>query len=307
MCEKMYNAIVTAKADIVASGTNVTYEGVPIVLSDETYYRMKFKGLRNVDIEIVQGTDVSVWNKIFKKEIIDKYDIRFPFGLTNEDACFFIKYLFVSKTIYYLAESLYIYVRRPGSIMSNVLYHRTSRALDHVDIIYDIISFMERYGLKKKHEDILIWIIIAYTYHAIHYGTETIYREVFNKGAEFCKDIDLNLLVSGEYSRDDIIRVYAFKKNNPEMYFNQTITADIEPEDKTITADIEPEDKKILFPCVFKSYIFFPWYIYKTSRIVHNSPVQKKRPSDLIKAYLFFPYFILKTYRTVLKKSGVLR
>jgi glycosyltransferase involved in cell wall biosynthesis len=328
MCEKMYNAITTSNADIATAGTKIIYDGVPELSGDHEYYRIKFNGLHDIDDEIIQKTDVSVWNKIFRKSIIDKYNIRFPVGLNNEDACFTPKYYFLSKTIYFLDEALYNYIRHPNSIMSDSLYSKTPLAVDHVNILYNIKAFMDKHELNKKYENVFFWMVYTYIYYAIGNGTEDIYQKAMDIGFSFYKDFDYNVIMSAANNKDDIVRLYAIKNNDLDMFLSvDKAMLDLERSRMTYDKamlDLERSrmtyDKAMLdlersrmtyegsfrngmFLRVLKSCFLFPWYIYKTYLMVYNRPVPNMSIKALFKAYLFPPCFVLKTYLTMVKRS----
>jgi glycosyltransferase involved in cell wall biosynthesis len=323
MCEKLYNVIVTSGADIAAAGTKIVYEnGIPAHLGDDEYYRLKFNGLYKINNDIFRKTDVSVWNKIFRKKIMDEYDIRFPIGLFNEDACFFAKYLFVAKYIYYLDRPLYNYVRRAGSIMHISLYLKTPKAIDHVNILYDIEVFMERHGLTREYTSIFVWMVLSYANYAIWNGTSAIYQEVFDKCAALLKEIDFNECMAESYYRDDIIRLYALKKGDRDLYFSvdsairernslvQERDSLVQERDSLVQERDSPPhgisklERSGLIVYLFKSSLFFPWYLYKTYRCIYRNPVKQLALRQVVKSYLFFPYFVLKAYFGAVEKCG---
>lgn len=58
-----------------------------------------------------------LWSGIFRKEIIDKYHLRFMEGCTyNEDTLFMIKFFMHSKTHAYIPKTLYGYRKFDGSV-----------------------------------------------------------------------------------------------------------------------------------------------------------------------------------------------
>ena len=92
-----------------------------------------------------------MWNKIFKKSLIEKYNITFPDGLNYEDYCFFFKYFSASKCVYFIQEKLYNYVRRQGSIM-NVTFQGSEKAMDHLKIMPNIYHFLIEHDLWNTWE-----------------------------------------------------------------------------------------------------------------------------------------------------------
>lgn len=148
MCEKMYAAIRCSACELAICGVGIKYEWAEEWrVSDEEYYRLKFRGKRALAGDVLLDTDVSVWNKIFKKEIIDKYEIRFPEGLRYEDAFFFNAYTAVAKTAFFLNEKLYNYRRRQGSIMDETFSKKNSDSIHHLEIAVKLYEFYKKWGL----------------------------------------------------------------------------------------------------------------------------------------------------------------
>ena len=85
--------------------------------------------------------DSVVWNKIFRKDIIDRYGVRFPEGLRYEDTCFFWKYVIVSKSAVLINAKLYRYWLREGSFTS---LSGTSRLLDYIRNMDNLFDFIEK-------------------------------------------------------------------------------------------------------------------------------------------------------------------
>lgn len=70
----------------------------------------------NVDRMFVAEKDGTPWGKIYKKSIIDEYEIVFPARMTGEDKVFLISYLVHSKNIHKIREPFYTYVNNGQSI-----------------------------------------------------------------------------------------------------------------------------------------------------------------------------------------------
>lgn len=59
------------------------------------------------------------WGKIYKKDIIKKYNIRFPDIMRSEDLAFVKVYIDKCRNFYYFKKNLYYYVFNSESIMNN--------------------------------------------------------------------------------------------------------------------------------------------------------------------------------------------
>ena len=158
MCEQLFAAISKSGSDISICGTEIYYEcDARLEETDNLYYKIKFKGKQIIDECIILHTDVSAWNKIYRKSIIEQFSIRFPEGLKYEDAYFFNAYMACSHSAFFLQEKLYHYRRRPGSIM-NIAFMKKGGSIDHLRVAILLYDFYKRNHLLSTHY--VIWCIL---------------------------------------------------------------------------------------------------------------------------------------------------
>lgn len=67
---------------------------------------------------LCEGYASNVWNKIYRRDILDKHAIRFKPGLLIEDQYFIADFLRVCSKAAFIDEALYYYIDTPGSIMN---------------------------------------------------------------------------------------------------------------------------------------------------------------------------------------------
>ena len=152
MCRSMYERLSSENVDLVVSQIRVEYDiaiSRKVEKSDHKYYKLKFSGTSYVTDHLILKTDLSVCNKIFKKSVLDTYNIRFPNGLFYKDAYFCMAYFFVSKLAYFINKSMYTYVRHAGSVMTNTFFGN-SRAKDHLVIAFKIYEFMIKNNVFER-------------------------------------------------------------------------------------------------------------------------------------------------------------
>lgn len=150
MCEQMHTAIESAAgADFAACEAQLVSEHTS--QADEKYYKLKRSGLMATDDDTLLCTDVSVWNKIFRRETLEKQGIRFPEGLLFEDNTFFHTYALSSQRAVYLqGQKLYHYRRRRGSIMAAALGGYCEGAADLLRNGEAVHSYMRSHGLLPE-------------------------------------------------------------------------------------------------------------------------------------------------------------
>lgn len=187
MCEKMLNAICKHGVDLAVCSMNVIYESdSQLKSSDDQYYSVKYDGVVPVDDAVIKNCDVSACSKIFKRKILDRYNIRFPSGLKYEDAYFFNVYVLWVKKISFVRERLYNYRRRAGSIMNRTFSTIDNGAIDHLKIAIKYFEYLYRYNLYDKKMD-FFWcnIFIPLYLCAVTYGKS---KSVFRQITEITRD-----------------------------------------------------------------------------------------------------------------------
>lgn len=146
MCERMYEAITDSEADLAICEINVIYHAhQEMKVSDDNYYALKYSGLQPITDELILKTDLSSTNKIFKRSILSRYQLKFPVGLRFEDAFFCTAYFLVSNKICFVEERLYNYVRHNNSIMSQTWSGKgEDKAIDHTTVAIQLFEFLEK-------------------------------------------------------------------------------------------------------------------------------------------------------------------
>lgn len=115
MYEKMYNKAIEEKSDMVECDFIWEYPNKKREDIGKMYSSKK---------EAIVEARVVAWNKIIKKDIIEKTKITFPEGLRYEDIEFFYKIVPYLDKISFVKETLVHYVQRESSI-ANTQNERT--------------------------------------------------------------------------------------------------------------------------------------------------------------------------------------
>lgn len=152
-----YERVLTvSNVDVICFGIEVYGDNLYAARqADNEYYKIKYKNLVHLNNKIRLNTDVSVCDKLFRKEIIDNYNINFPEGMHFEDAEFYWKYILCCKTANYIDEYFYHYRRREDSIMHNA-FHQKGIAIEHLYIIENLYKFMIANELYKNNINLLV-------------------------------------------------------------------------------------------------------------------------------------------------------
>ena len=102
--------------------------------------------------------------KLFKKEIFDKYDIKFLPGVFFEDNAIIPFACAVSGKYAYVNKPLYYYFQREGSALNKIEYNEGYEAIfDSLSYLYDKFN---KYDMIDKYAQELEYIYIEYLLHA---------------------------------------------------------------------------------------------------------------------------------------------
>jgi glycosyltransferase involved in cell wall biosynthesis len=149
MYEKLYQKAIDQQADIVECNFIWEYPNKEKVDIANNYEQTK---------DILTNIRVMVCNKIFKKDIIDKANIRFPLGLRYEDVLFTYMLIPHIKKIAYINEPLLHYVQRNDSISN----YQTEKVRDIYIILNNVLNYYKKNNLYKKYIEELEYIYIRY-------------------------------------------------------------------------------------------------------------------------------------------------
>lgn len=193
-------------ADLIHFGTEIVLEeGVNAIKSDEDYYQIKYDGLVEISNEIILNSDVSAWNKLFRKSIIDKYKIHFE-HIYYEDFSFTIQYLSIANSVYYFKEKLYRYTRRKGSIMSET-FAKTPRAIDHLFSYSYAYDFMDKNSILSKFATCMTELFVNCFWFSITNCTPEKKTDV--------EDLALKIWTKSPLLKNNITRTINFAPKNP--------------------------------------------------------------------------------------------
>ena len=151
MCEKMYNAITYNNSDVAICGTNVIYEtDRNKQAADRVYFDIEQDKTCTLTDDIRAKTNVVVWNKIFRRDIINQFDITFPSKLRYEDEYFWHTYTTHARTITFVTDKLYNYRRNSGSIMNKTFTKRADYGIDSLRIAIEYFKYLNKHGLYNS-------------------------------------------------------------------------------------------------------------------------------------------------------------
>lgn len=142
-CKKMYTRIEREKLDLVTCNFKLVNLNEDIL--EKKKLKIKQNSKDNIKI-LLMDDDISgfIINKIFKLDLIKKYNIKF---LENshmfEDKAFVLNYLLESKKVGFISDILYNYVANPDSVMLTI-------NLDKINDIFISLDFIKKILFNKE-------------------------------------------------------------------------------------------------------------------------------------------------------------
>jgi len=169
MCQKMLSAMIEEQVDMVMCNTRVYKANSSYVAEEAKPYLFPVKSGRYVaHNDWLWRINVYLWNKIFKKSIIEEFSVSFPDGRSAEDNVFIYQYLSVIKSAYMLYEPLYNhYEGVEDSVMS--IFRSTKITIemlyDKIDIFNFLYDFLIKNNIFEKNREYFLSVFKVEIYY----------------------------------------------------------------------------------------------------------------------------------------------
>ena len=138
------------KGDAVVSSISVINFIYPEKsISDTEYYKIRFSGVKKTSPQLIFGFHYSPCGILFKRSIIEEFNISFPEETLYEDAYWHWCYFIHTKEVNFVKDSTYLYIRRSGSAMSQTFDKKPGLAIQHLticDLIFKKLYLSNYFG-----------------------------------------------------------------------------------------------------------------------------------------------------------------
>jgi glycosyltransferase involved in cell wall biosynthesis len=148
MYEKMYNKAKEVSADLVEC--DFFWEYTKRIKQDiGKFYELK---------DILVKLRVMAWNKIIKRVLIEKNNIKYPVGLRYEDIEFTYKLIPYINKVGFVKDSLYHYLQRNSSIS----HIQNDKTCDIFTVLSNVINFYKEKGFYEKYQEQIEYIYMRF-------------------------------------------------------------------------------------------------------------------------------------------------
>lgn len=201
----LYHQAKAQNIDIVSWGANIINEGLSknnrgIIIGRE-YHKIKLIGQKNIDENIILQSTYTVWNKLFKKEIINKFKLKFAEGKLFEDNDFTIMYMLHCRQGYYLGEYLYNYSQRPNSIMEKVRALKCDKTIDNLYIFDNLYKHCQTYNILERWKKLLTCRYLIHLRNAYIFAPESMRKQIRQEASKLAKHYKAEIFTSPVVSK----------------------------------------------------------------------------------------------------------
>lgn len=147
--EKMYN---TAKKE------DLDFVECDFIWEYPNRKRYDIGTIYNNQKEMLEKARVVAWNKLIKKELMEKTKVEFPNGLRYEDVEFFYKLVPYINKFGFVKECLIHYIQRENSIANT----QNVKTKEIFTVLENVINYYKEKGLYEEYKEQLEYLYVRF-------------------------------------------------------------------------------------------------------------------------------------------------
>lgn len=157
MCERMFWTMQREQVDLVQCHCRLDFEPDVVVQwgGGEAWYNPPISGCLRLDDAERLKTNGVLWNKLFRRETIERYGIRFSAFNSAEDSAFCCQYFLVAGSIWHLPERLYHHTVRNGSESWTAVHVSALERKGNLGCVRCVVDFALRKHIAEEHLEFL--------------------------------------------------------------------------------------------------------------------------------------------------------
>jgi len=185
-CEMLLAAIESSNADMAMCGTSQVLENGKKKRTS-SYFRINAEGSQSITESVVRRTNPCVWNKIYRRDILQTHAIWFPEGLYSEDEYFWRVYCLHAKTIAFIPGELYNYRIRSNSIMSNISRKKSVHSADVLKIAIEYYDYLKKNNFLGEYRGYALEMFINFAQAALDRTDTKRHGDIYDMARDFIK------------------------------------------------------------------------------------------------------------------------
>lgn len=207
--EKMMERAIATKADIVEADFIWQYDHKQVY----DYSRVNDLERLMIDIRVV------AWNKLYKKELLDKLGVSFSIGLRYEDVDWCYKIIPYVKRFESIRGTYIHYVQRSTSIANT----QNGKVRDIYSILTNVINYYKGKNLFNQYKEQLEYIFLRYIFGSSFLRTicvpdKKLRNEILDEGYKLLKDTFPNFKKNIYLKKEKGMKNFYFKTVNRFTY-----------------------------------------------------------------------------------------
>ncbi len=230
MCQRMFETIEEKKVDLVMCDTEIEVATKSLrtkASSALEYNRLNMFNEVILDNSTRPNVRVTLWNKIFRKKIVDDNQIIFPKLYTTEDDAFVLIYISLIEKAYGLDEKLYHYIVRGDSLTDTALHKNNKNAMNIFYSLHYVMSYLSERNLLGANIIWLLFVINKCLYMRINLVDASQYEKIFGLVKDILVFTDYETVAKSGYKlltyirSNDYQKYFSFIKNQGAESFLQ--------------------------------------------------------------------------------------
>lgn len=180
--------------DIVCWGANVVNEEKnsynPYFSGAKEYHKIRIKKKKKLSNDIILHSNVCVWNKMFKNDIIKNNNIVFPEGIELEDNSFYFTYIKNCRYGYFLNKYYYNYLQRNNSNLQRIQSKKSNIIAPHLKNLKFIMEYYKEKKVLEKNIPLICKLFEKYLNMDLAWTNELHKKQVIDFAAELCRQFN---------------------------------------------------------------------------------------------------------------------
>jgi len=257
MCEAMLGAITSTNVDLVMCDCELVEcpDDPDPQRPPETDCFLTLFGYYQLTNDAMVEVKGLLWNKIFKKDIIDQYAITFPDGFEHDDVTFVEQYVCCARHLFGLDQKLYSHLIHANSIMGRT-FGNDPKILETLDAIKHTFFFLQKNQLFTErnfyHYAKLLYYRLVWTYEKCTAPENK--TLAIEKARTILIHFDLDL-----YYQDHFVeKLKKIKQKNYDEFLEEMQRSAIPDTDTGMCTNTAPASKKLDRKCILniiKAYL----------------------------------------------------
>ena len=197
MLEKLCRKAEKTDADMVITNISLYFEdtGKTEIFRDKLYFTfLSGRVFAPCDYPPLISV-IGVWDRIYKRSLIESNKLRFPLGLVYEDHLFCVQAYVLSKRITVVSEPLYFYRKNAGGSITDNEAKNDKYKFNYLEITRRIKKFLHEQGVYEQlQEEYLKYQFFYSAFHQQNISDYDTFQKFFREMKELTTESDFRVI-----------------------------------------------------------------------------------------------------------------